>query len=168
MHDNTIISRQLLKVDKKQQSLWKYWYLEMYIKHAQETVVIRKVSTMVESMQLVIYFSLSFHWEISSKTNFIHKYTGGPIKNERAYFQQYVDAITAGISVYKVTSPEKNNTKINNFGSVVCFLGHILYFCETMSRPKIFPFQLKLDVNECHIGLPQLWAVIHLFVNAHC
>ena len=29
-------------------------------------------------------------------------------------------------------------------------------FCETMSRPKIFPFQLILDVNECNS------------VNAHC
>ena len=33
-------------------------------------------------------------------------------------------------------------------------------FHETMSRPQVFPFQLKLGVNECHFGLPQL--VIHL------
>ena len=31
------------------------------------------------------------------------------------------------VSVYEVTSPEKNHTKISNFGSVVCFLGHILW-----------------------------------------
>ena len=31
-----------------------------------------------------------------------------------------------------------------------------------MSRPKFFPFQLKLCVNECHSGLPQFWAVIQL------
>ena len=30
------------------------------------------------------------------------------------------------VSVYEVTSPEKNDTKISHFGSVVCFLGHIL------------------------------------------
>ena len=27
-------------------------------------------------------------------------------------------------------------------------------FCETMSRPQIFPIQLKLGENECHFGLP--------------
>ena len=40
------------------------------------------------------------------------------------------------VSVYEVTSPEKNDTKISNFGSVVCFLGHI-YLYEKMSRPKM-------------------------------
>ena len=45
-------------------------------------------------------------------------------KNGTAYFPQYVDAITN--IVYEVASPEKNDTKITNFGSVVCFLGHIL------------------------------------------
>ena len=30
------------------------------------------------------------------------------------------------VSVYEVTSPEKNDTKINNFGLAVCLLGHIL------------------------------------------
>ena len=40
--------------------------------------------------------------------------------------ERHVAAIT-GIGVYEVTSPEKNYTKINNFGSVVCFLGHILW-----------------------------------------
>ena len=40
-------------------------------------------------------------------------------------FPQCVDAITS--TVYEVTSPEKNDTKISNFGSVVCFLGHILW-----------------------------------------
>ena len=34
-----------------------------------------------------------------------------------------------------------------------------------MSRPKYFPLQLKLGVNECHFGLPQLWAVIHLTLS---
>ena len=31
-----------------------------------------------------------------------------------------------------------------------------------MLRPNNFPFQLKQDVNECHFGLPQFWAVIQL------
>ena len=35
----------------------------------------------------------------------------------------YGIAITA---VGEVSFPEKNDTKISNFGSVVCFLGHIL------------------------------------------
>ena len=30
------------------------------------------------------------------------------------------------VSVGEVSSPEKNYTKISNFGVVVCFLGHIL------------------------------------------
>ena len=46
----------------------------------------------------------------------------------------------------------KNDTEISNFGSVVCFMQGT--FCETMLRPKIFPCQLKLGVNECHFGLP--------------
>ena len=39
-----------------------------------------------------------------------------------------------------------------------------------MSSSKIFPFQPKLDANECHFCLPQLRAVIHLTLsdNAHC
>ena len=59
----------------------------------------------------------------------------GPEKNRTAYFPQYVDAIT-GISMYEVTSPEKNDTKINNLGSVVYFLGHILW---NNVKTKIFP-----------------------------
>ena len=34
-----------------------------------------------------------------------------------------------------------------------------------MSRLKLFPFQLKLDVHEYHVGLPQLWGVIHLTLS---
>ena len=42
-------------------------------------------------------------------------------------------------------------------------------FCETMSRPKIFHFQLKQHVNECHFSLPQWWAVNPFnFVNTLC
>ena len=43
---------------------------------------------------------------------------------------------------------EKNDTKNGNFVSVVCF------HWETMSRPAIVPFQLKLGLNECRFGLP--------------
>ena len=52
---------------------------------------------------------------------------GGPEKMERhtSQFPQYADAITI-LSAYGLTSPEKNDTKITNVGSVVCFLGHIL------------------------------------------
>ena len=39
--------------------------------------------------------------------------------------------------MYEVTSPEKNDTKISNFGSVVCFLGHIFW---DYVEAKIFPF----------------------------
>ena len=41
------------------------------------------------------------------------------------------------VSVYEVTSPEKNDTKISKFGSVVCFLWHILWGSV---EAKIFPF----------------------------
>ena len=34
-----------------------------------------------------------------------------------------------------------------------------------MSRPRNVPSHLKQDVNECHFGLPQLWAVIHLTLS---
>ena len=49
--------------------------------------------------------------------------------------------------MYEVTSPENNDTKISNFGSVVCFLGHILR--GNVEFPN-FPFQPELDANECH------------------
>ena len=39
--------------------------------------------------------------------------------------------------MYEVTSPEKNYTKIGNFGSVVCFLGHIL---KDNVEAQTFPF----------------------------
>ena len=62
--------------------------------------------------------------------------------------------------MYEVTSPKKNDTKISNFGSVVCFPGE--KFCETVSSSNLsFPFQPELDANECHFGLPQQRAVIH-------
>ena len=40
------------------------------------------------------------------------------------------------VSVYEVSSPEKNDTKISNFGSVVCFLGHIL--CDNVEAQIVF------------------------------
>ena len=52
-------------------------------------------------------------------------YTGWPRKNRTGYFPQYVDAI-AGINLWGNFSWEKWYN-ISNFGSVVCFLGHILW-----------------------------------------
>ena len=43
----------------------------------------------------------------------------------------------------------ENDSKISNFGSVVCFLGPILW-----DKPQNFPFQLMLYMNESHFGLP--------------
>ena len=69
------------------------------------------------------------------------------------------------MSAYGVISPEKNYTNILNSGSVVCFLGHI---CEAMSRPQFFPFQLKLDVKECHFRLAIVVSSNPInFINAH-
>ena len=62
------------------------------------------------------------------------------------------------VSVDGASSPEKNDTKISNFGSVVCFLWHILWDNIEVNN---FPSQLKLGVNECHFGLSQLWAKSH-------
>ena len=45
---------------------------------------------------------------------------GGPEKTERHTSNGIM--IPQLVSVYAVTSPEKNDTKISNFGSVVCFL----------------------------------------------
>ena len=36
---------------------------------------------------------------------------------------------------------------------------------QTMLMSKVSPFQLKLGLNECHFGLPQLWTVIHLTLS---
>ena len=41
------------------------------------------------------------------------------------------------VLLYEVTSPEKNDTKISKFGSVVCILGHILW---NNVEAKHFPF----------------------------
>ena len=41
------------------------------------------------------------------------------------------------VSVYEVTFSEKNDTKISNFGSVVCFLEHILW--DIVKAPN-FPY----------------------------
>ena len=66
-------------------------------------------------------------------------YTGWPRKNRTAYFPQHVDAII-GISVWGNFSWQKWYQDHQCWFSRL-FLGHI---CETMSRPQIFPVQLKL------------------------
>ena len=68
--------------------------------------------------EVIVQVADNFSREISIS------YTGWPRKNETAHFPQYV--MQQLISVYGVISPEKNNTKIGNFGSVVCLLEHIL------------------------------------------
>ena len=52
------------------------------------------------------------------------RYTGWPIKTE--LHTSHNTLMQKVASVYEVTSPEKNDTKITNYGSVVRFLGHIL------------------------------------------
>ena len=44
-------------------------------------------------------------------------------------------------SVYEVIAPEKNDTKISNFGSVVCCLGLIL--SDNFEIPKFYLFSLN-------------------------
>ena len=57
---------------------------------------------------------------------------GGPEKTERdTSHNMWKQKL---VSVYEVTSPEKNDTKIRNFGSVICFLGHILW--HNVEAPK--------------------------------
>ena len=48
---------------------------------------------------------------------------GGPEKTKRHTSHNMWKQLL--VSKFEVTS-EKNDTKISNFGSVVCFLGHIL------------------------------------------
>ena len=59
---------------------------------------------------------------------------------------------------------KKNDTKIINFGSVVCFLGHSL---RVNVEAQLLPFSrfFKLGLNEWHFGLPQLYAVMHLTLS---
>ena len=88
-------------------------------------------------------------------------YTEWPSKTERhTYHNMWIHII--GISVWGHFSRGKKDTKTTNFGYVVCFLEHILW---DNFKTKMFPFQLKLDENECHFGLLELWAVIHLILS---
>ena len=71
-------------------------------------------------------------------------------KNRTAYLPQYVDGIT-GIGVWG-SSPEKNDTKIN-FGSVVYFLGHILWDnVETQFLFSLFSLNYAWmnAISACH------------------
>ena len=51
---------------------------------------------------------------------------GGPEKNRTECSPQY-EWMQYVVSVYEVTSREKNYTNISDIGSVVCFIGCILY-----------------------------------------
>ena len=68
---------------------------------------------------------------------------GGPEKNGTAYFPQLIRGFNNWYQCMRyIASPEKNYTKIKNFGSVICFLiGHILWD-NIMSSPKFYLFSL--------------------------
>ena len=65
-------------------------------------------------------------YQIISQISFLQfrGYTGWPRKNGMGYIHNIMQQL---VSVYEATSPETNDTKISNFGSVVCFLGHTLW-----------------------------------------
>ena len=123
----------------------------------------RKINV-IEEVDIIHFFLLSYNI-FQCLVDVVHRlhamyYRGWPIKTERIrHTAYYTNNNVDAISVYEVTSPEKTDTKISKFGTVVCFLGHILW---DNVEAQFFPFQFKLVVNECHFGLPQLWAVIHL------
>ena len=102
-------------------------------------------------------------YKLCSSINFtVGRNKGWPRKNGTANFPKYVDAIT-GIIVWGNLS-WNNDTKICNFGSVVCFLGHI-FVRQCRDQKFAYSVQPKLGVNKCHFGLSQLWAVIHLTLS---
>ena len=70
--------------------------------------------------------------------------------------------------MYAVTSPEKNDTKISNFGLTVdCFLGHI--FERQCRGLKFSLFNLTRHINEFHFRLATVVSSNPFnFVNAHC
>ena len=75
-----------------------------------------------------IYYQKIIHWFIY--TFIYNKYvcTGWPIKIRNSILPSSHNMwMQLLVSVYEVTSPEKNDTKISNFGSVIYFLGHILW-----------------------------------------
>ena len=92
--------------------------------------------------------------------NIIISYTGWPKKTEQQtshnMWMQYW---------YQVgeLSSEKNDTKISNFWFISLF--SMAHFVRQYWGPKFSLFQLELGVNECHFGLPQLLAVIHLTLS---
>ena len=68
---------------------------------------------------------------------FIHIIQGGPPKKRNGILPTIIMWMQYLVSVYEVNPPEKNDTKTSNFGSVVCFLGHILW--DNVEAQKI-PF----------------------------
>ena len=88
---------------------------------ARSTVLTGRAGAFVEVNLTVTTCSRGAH-EMTSKLDLgsIH---GGPEQTERdTSHNMWMQCL---VSVYEVTS-ERNDTKISNFGSVVCFLGHIL------------------------------------------
>ena len=82
------------------------------------------------------------------------------------------------VSVYEVTSPEKIDTKIKKIGSVVCFLGHILWdnveaqnftfsaytVCEWMS----FRLATVMSSNPFNFVNAHYYEWVSGVKNAHC
>ena len=74
--------------------------------------------------------------------------------------------------MYEVTSPEKNDTKISNFGSVVRFLGHIFWdnvktpnfpfsaytipFSRSVESWHVYPYSTCRQVEISFLGMPQI------------
>ena len=86
-------------------------------------------------------------------------YTGWPRENGTGYFPQYMD-VNTGISVWGRTSPKKSDTKISNFGSVVCFLEQILW---GNVKAHNFPFSASTSAEKMPFRLAiYLWAVMQL------
>ena len=89
--------------------------------------------------------------------------------NRTAYFTlQYVDAITSiRISRINCLPDWKMIPRSSDFGSIVCFLGHIL--SRQCRVYKIFAFQPKQDANGCQFRLATAASGNPFnFVNAHC
>ena len=70
--------------------------------------------------------------------------------------------LEAGLSSVQINQEKK--LKIHKaywYGIVEEFVMFTLIYFNRSQHAFGFPGTFKLDVNECHFGLPQLWAVIH-------
>ena len=92
-------------------------------------------------------------------------YRGAKKKPEQDTFHNMSMQLLVSVFEVHVTSDEKNDTKISNFGSVVYFLGHILWDnvevqnvpLSAWTRAEKMPFRLAIVVSSNPIN----------FINAH-